>query len=985
MKIKILIAIVSFISYSILYGMGTWIFNNRSHGELRWSTIKTEHFDVHYHDDLREIAVRGASMAEQIRPILMKQMGIANLPRLDIAFTAEDEVLNGFAVPANYTIIWVDQNDAALWNGDEKWLRTVLAHELQHLVYFNTVKGPKWLPNTMHTLFSGVPAWVVEGLAEYYTEKWRPFRYDISHKAHVINNTVHKIPDPHNDGFSKSLYFADRFGDSTIVKILNHRNKAGFLFFGNSFKRHTGIKLKQFNEDWRRQMNTFYFGQRAQKERLKDVGDVHKLPMKRVLTFDYSPDSMGIAMIGLLSKGQKDLSLVYAKRDTLKERKLRKKELKKANKNNVKPKKIKQQWKLIELDYGVFGEMVQNLDISPDGSFIVYPKFRYGENQSMIFDIVKIDIEKKKKTLLTSSMRANYPKFSPSGEKILFVAHKRSITDLYLMDVDGENIEKLTSNTFDTQIITPCWSPNGEAIAFAESGPDGNLDLHTMLIETGKKNQITNSTEGDYLPIWHPSGNKITFTGLYNYTPNLYTYDIIDGEITQNTDVGDAVMGIQWNNNTSTITAMTLPTVDSARVVSIDPKRVAIKAKVNINPAYSSWRTKSPDYTLEGIDPNKNVVIKNEGSYSFLKNLSHLGSLVLPDYQSFLYNGVFTDALGRHNAGILYATDYDTIQSIYLAYQNYSGFPFNGVWGLNVYKDSQFQIQFLNKNQTFIEIFNGFTLWGKLPLNFGKSLDANHNFGFDFQLINRKTYLGKDFQQPSIFSPFSEGEEGSVSFQYSFVKKRNHIRNTYSPNQGYGLDFLIKKASSEIMGRFDYSKVELDSYKNSKIGPFSLFSRLRLESIEGDYPKQELLGIFDIPNFYITGVSTPGREYMSPRGYVKRPMGEHKTGKKAMMATLELRTPALSVSIFEALKIFKIGMPSLVVFTDIGNAWTNVFRGENSIATSGAEVRFSFNIISESLFIFSYGRALETENLFKDKPYNLGSEPYLQLSLVNPF
>ena len=52
-------------------------------------------------------------------------------------------------------------------------------------------------------------------------------------------------------------------------------------------------------------MNTFYFGQRAQKERLKDVGIVQKLPMKRVLSFDYSPDSMGIAMIGILSKGQK--------------------------------------------------------------------------------------------------------------------------------------------------------------------------------------------------------------------------------------------------------------------------------------------------------------------------------------------------------------------------------------------------------------------------------------------------------------------------------------------------------------------------------------------------------------------------------------------------------------------------------------------------------------------------------------------------------
>ena len=108
-------------------------------------------------------------------------------------------------MPGNYTVIWVDQNDAGLWTGDEKWLRTVLAHELQHLVYFNTVKGPWWLPEPMNSLVTGVPGWVVEGLAEYYTEKWRPFRFDISHKGHVIRNTVHRIQDPHNDGFSKNL------------------------------------------------------------------------------------------------------------------------------------------------------------------------------------------------------------------------------------------------------------------------------------------------------------------------------------------------------------------------------------------------------------------------------------------------------------------------------------------------------------------------------------------------------------------------------------------------------------------------------------------------------------------------------------------------------------------------------------------------------------------------------------------------------------
>ena len=57
MKIKILIVTLLFISYSFLYGMGTWIFNNRSHGEVRWSTIKTKNFDVHYHDDIFKTAI----------------------------------------------------------------------------------------------------------------------------------------------------------------------------------------------------------------------------------------------------------------------------------------------------------------------------------------------------------------------------------------------------------------------------------------------------------------------------------------------------------------------------------------------------------------------------------------------------------------------------------------------------------------------------------------------------------------------------------------------------------------------------------------------------------------------------------------------------------------------------------------------------------------------------------------------------------------
>ena len=125
------------LNISFVFATGSWMMNQRTHGEIKWKSIKTENFDIHYYDKIEKIAFQGATIAEQIRPNLMKQMDIDDLPRLSIAFTEEDEILNVFAVPANYTIIWVDQNDAALWTGDEKWLRTVLAHELQHLVFFN--------------------------------------------------------------------------------------------------------------------------------------------------------------------------------------------------------------------------------------------------------------------------------------------------------------------------------------------------------------------------------------------------------------------------------------------------------------------------------------------------------------------------------------------------------------------------------------------------------------------------------------------------------------------------------------------------------------------------------------------------------------------------------------------------------------------------------------------------------------------------------
>ena len=243
-------------------------------------------------------------------------MEVDTIPKIDIIFTTEDEIMNGFAMWTYQTFIWVDQNDASIWLEKGKWLEQVLAHELQHIVLLHKTKS--WLPEPMGQIVSGLPSWVVEGIAEYETESWRPYRADLSHKTHVLKNKMDTM-DPHHDGFSKILYWADRFGDSTIVQTLEYRNEFNVFNFGVGFKKATGISVSQFNEDWRRHMNTYYYGYRSQKETYKEIGEAVSFPLKKVQSAMFFKDSSQIAILGRLDKDRGDVSLIIAERDTSKE------------------------------------------------------------------------------------------------------------------------------------------------------------------------------------------------------------------------------------------------------------------------------------------------------------------------------------------------------------------------------------------------------------------------------------------------------------------------------------------------------------------------------------------------------------------------------------------------------------------------------------------------------------------------------------------
>ena len=91
-------------------------------------------------------------------------------------------------------------------------------------------------------------------------------------------------------------------------------------------------------------------------------------------------------------------------------------------------------------------------------------------------------------------MRANYPKYSPDGRSILFVAHKNSTTQIYTMDIDGKNVKKL-SGDFDRNIGNINWKGHSKGLFFQYD--DKGMTKMALISLSGKVKDIVDEL-GDY-------------------------------------------------------------------------------------------------------------------------------------------------------------------------------------------------------------------------------------------------------------------------------------------------------------------------------------------------------------------------------------------------------------------------------------------------------------------------------------------------------
>jgi len=185
-----------------------------------------------------------------------------------------------------------------------------------------------------------------------------------------------------------------------------------------------------------------------------------------------------------------------------------------------------------------------SLDVTPDGKHFVF---------DMLGDIYIVDIDGGEAKPLTQDFAWNIqPSISPDGKSIAFISDRGGLSNIWTMDINGENLQQVTKEKGNL-IHSPKWRPDGEylvatkGIMSRRSIPAGEIWLYhrgggdgvvLQKRNNGKKDQ-KNKADPSFSPdgryVYYTRDVSPGFTFSYNRDPlksifAIHRYDLEKGE-----------------------------------------------------------------------------------------------------------------------------------------------------------------------------------------------------------------------------------------------------------------------------------------------------------------------------------------------------------------------------------------------------------------------------------------------------------------------
>lgn len=144
---------------------------------------------------------------------------------------------------------------------------------------------------------------------------------------------------------------------------------------------------------------------------------------------------------------------------------------------------------------------------SPDGTKITFT--RQYPNENYRTDIWSMNSDGSNQKFI---MKGYQSKWSPNGNKLIYVSNKTGNYEIYTSNADGSNQQKITSTQKNED--TPEWSSDGSKILYSayNTGDNNTYEIFVMNSDGTNVRQLTNNNSIDNTPRWSPDGSKIVFS-----------------------------------------------------------------------------------------------------------------------------------------------------------------------------------------------------------------------------------------------------------------------------------------------------------------------------------------------------------------------------------------------------------------------------------------------------------------------------------------
>ena len=331
----------------------------------------------------------------------------------------------------------------------------VLGHEIVHAFQYNIAQSRRG--GGMQGL-STLPGWLVEGMAEYMsigrehplTAMWLRDAYRMDDFPTIKDLTKGGKYFPYRFGQALWAYIGGTYGDDAVVQVFRRAIRIGFQ---PAIEQVLGVDHDTLSAQWKRSVERQYRPLLVDRTPPDSTGTLLLAPdMENGGTINVgpalSPDGRYIAYMSEEDLFSVELFLADAKTG----RKIRK--LSSATSNP-------------HFDALRYVESAGTW--SPDGRYFAYAVFDQGDNALVIVDANDGDLFREVKPLENAAI--NNPAWSPDGRSIAFSGTVGGISDLYVLDLESNQVRQLTDDKFGD--FMPDWSPDGRTIAFmSDRGPE---------------------------------------------------------------------------------------------------------------------------------------------------------------------------------------------------------------------------------------------------------------------------------------------------------------------------------------------------------------------------------------------------------------------------------------------------------------------------------------------------------------------------------